>query len=133
MTSRHLSESDSFDSLIRTARELVQQLEKVKSAGTHHERAPGRSRLKTTQKQSIDKTHFLTVFRAFSEKAQAYIATLEEQESSSEEICHQETHEQEPHKEPNKKSHEEPHEESHTRAGETRAGRFLKSWTIVGT
>jgi hypothetical protein len=115
MTPRHSLESDSLDSLLSAARELVQQLERVKSAGTHHERAPGRRRRRATQEQSVDKPHFTALFRAISAKALAYVAELEGQETHAEE-----THEdEEPHEEPHEKTHEdeelheEPHEQTH--------------------
>jgi hypothetical protein len=99
MTLRHSLESDSLDSLLSAARELVQQLKRVKSAGTHHERAPGRRR--ATQEQSVDKPHFTALFRAISAKALAYVAELEGQE----------THEDaEPREKPHEETHEEPHD-----------------------
>ena len=120
MTSRRPLESDSLDSLLSAARELVQQLENVRSAGTHHERAPGRRRRRATQEQSVDKTRFTAIFRAISEKALAYIKKLEEQElhgqetheetpAESQEETHAETHEQTP---------AAPHEEIHAETPE---------------
>jgi hypothetical protein len=101
MTTHRPSESESLDSLINAAKEFVRQLERVKLAGTHHERAQGRPRQKATPKPSIDKTRFLAVLRAISKRVQAYIAKLEEQESYEEtqeqEAHRQEMHEQERH------------------------------------
>jgi hypothetical protein len=64
----------SLDSLINAAKEFVRQLERIKLAGTHHDRAQGRPRQKATPKPSIDKTRFLAVLRAISKRVQAYIA-----------------------------------------------------------
>jgi hypothetical protein len=135
MTPRHSLESDSLDSLLSAARELVQQLERVKSAETHHERAPGRRRRRATQEQSVDKPHFTALFRAISAKALAYVAELEGQETHAEE-----THEdEEPHEEPHEQTHKEPHEqtlERHPRLSErnTRAAnlRFLCRLSQLG-
>jgi hypothetical protein len=92
MTSHRPSESESLDSLINAAKELVRQLERIKLAGTHYERAQGRPRQRATPKPSIDKTRFIAALRAIYKRAQAYIAKLEEQET------YEETHEQEAHR-----------------------------------
>jgi hypothetical protein len=92
MTTHRPLESESLDSLINAAKELVRQLEIIKLAGTHHERAQGRPRQKATPKPSIDKAHFIAVLRAIFERVQACIAKLKEQET------YEETHEQEAHR-----------------------------------
>jgi hypothetical protein len=98
--------------MISDTKELLRQLEEVESAITHHERAQGGAKQRAAAKQLIDKTKFLAIFREISQKAQAYIARFEKQETHHNE-SHHETHHNESHHETHHETHDETHEEPH--------------------
>jgi hypothetical protein len=99
-----------IDALSATARQLVWQLEEVKSAEAHHERAHSRPRPgSASSKQSICKSDLTATFKTIIEEAQAQLIKLVELE----------THKVEEHE---LQEHEAETQEQRTRKRETCAG-----------
>jgi hypothetical protein len=82
MAARHPSDSESIDALLAAAKQLVRQLEEVKSAEAHHERAHSRPRPRNaSSKQSICKSDLAATFKAIVKEAQAQLTKLGELET----------------------------------------------------
>ena len=82
MAARHPSDSESIDALLAAAKQLVRQLEEVKSAEAHHERAHSRPRPRNaSSKQSICKSDLAAAFKAIVKEAQAQLTKLGELET----------------------------------------------------
>ncbi|CAN9185976.1 unnamed protein product [Alternaria alternata] len=109
MAARHPSDSESIDALLAAAKQLVRQLEEVKSAEAHYERAHSRPGPRSaSSKQSICKSDLAAAFKAIVKEAQAQLTKLgelktreveghepEEREAKTQE---RQTHERETHK-----------------------------------
>ena len=113
MTRRRSSESVSISSIISDTRDLLRRLEEVEPVIKHHERVQGGGKRRAAAKQPIDKKRFIAIFREISQKAQAYIARFEEQETHDDETHDDEPHDDETHKTRdeetlNNKTHETP-------------------------
>ncbi|CAN9217790.1 unnamed protein product [Alternaria alternata] len=82
MAARHPSDSESIDALLAAAKQLVRQLEEVKSAEAHHERAHSRPGPRSaSSKQSICKSDLAAAFKAIVKEAQAQLTKLGELET----------------------------------------------------
>ena len=82
MAVRRPSDNEPIDALSATARQLVWQLEEVKSAEAHHERAHSRPRLRSAfSKQSICKSDLAATFKTITKEAQAQLIKLVELET----------------------------------------------------
>ncbi|CAI9635563.1 unnamed protein product, partial [Alternaria burnsii] len=82
MAARHPSDSESIDALLAAAKQLVRQLEEVKSAEAHHERAHSRPRPRNaSSKQSICKSDLAATFKAIVKEAQVQLTKLGELET----------------------------------------------------
>ncbi|KAI1559640.1 hypothetical protein PtrEW4_011637, partial [Pyrenophora tritici-repentis] len=78
------------------AKQLLQQLEEVKLARAHNERAHGQPRSRRTSlTHSISKSDLAATFKAIVEKARSELAKLGELETNEQETQAQETQEQE--------------------------------------
>ncbi|CAN9245675.1 unnamed protein product [Alternaria alternata] len=108
MAARHPSDSESIDALLAAAKQLVRQLEEVKSAEAHHERAHSRPRPRNaSSKQSICKSDLAATFKAILKEAQAQLTKLgelktrevegHEPEEREAETQERQTHERETH------------------------------------
>jgi hypothetical protein len=98
MAARRPFDDESIDALIAAAKQLVQQLEEVKSAEAHHERAHSRPRpTSASSKQSISKSDLAATFKVIVKEAQARLAKLGEVETHEPETHEPETHEQKTH------------------------------------
>jgi hypothetical protein len=96
MVARHPSEYESTDTLIAAAKQLLRQLEEVKSAEGHDERAHGRPRPRSTSsKRSTSKSDFLAKLKAIAKELDGHIANLERQETHETEGHEPEGHEPE--------------------------------------
>jgi hypothetical protein len=79
---RRPSDNEPIDALSATARQLVWQLEEVKSAEAHHERAHSRPRPRSASlKQSICKSNLTATFKTIIKEAQAQPIKLAELET----------------------------------------------------
>jgi hypothetical protein len=82
MAARRPSDNEPIDALLAAARQLVWQLEEVKSAEAHHERAHSRPRPRSaSSKQSICKSDLAATFKAIIKEAQAQLTKLGELET----------------------------------------------------
>jgi hypothetical protein len=118
MAARRPSDNEPIDALLAAAKQLVRQLEEVKSAEAHHERAYSRPRPRSaSSKQSICTSDLAATFKAIFKEAQAQLTKLgeletheveghepeereaetQEQQTHEREIYEWETHEQETH------------------------------------
>jgi hypothetical protein len=71
MVARHPSEYGFIDTLIAAAKQLLRQLEEVKSAEAHDERAHGMPRPRSaSSKRSISKSDLAATFKAIVKEAQ---------------------------------------------------------------
>jgi hypothetical protein len=79
---RRPSDYESIDTLIAAAKQLLRQLEEVKSAEAHDERDHGRPTPRSaSSKWSTSKSHLSAVLKAIAKEAQAQLANLEELET----------------------------------------------------
>jgi hypothetical protein len=82
MAARRPSDNEPIDALLAAARQLVWQLEEVKSAEAHHERAHSRPRPRSaSSKQSICKSDLAATFKVIIKEAQAQLTKLGELET----------------------------------------------------
>lgn len=82
MVARRSSEYKPIDTLIAAAKQLLRQLEEVKSAEAHDEHAHGRPRPRSTSsKRSTSRQDLAATFKAIVKEAQAKLAELGELET----------------------------------------------------
>ncbi|RAQ98941.1 JmjC-domain-containing protein [Stemphylium lycopersici] len=132
MAARHPSDSESIDALLAAAKQLVRQLEEVKSAEAHHERAHSRPGPRSaSSKQSICKSDLAAAFKAIVKEAQAQLTKLgelktrevegHEPEEREAETQERQTHERETHERETqeRETHERETHERETQERET--------------